>query len=90
MNISKNTWQSALDTQSACNLSGINLFLTRALKEMRASGITDTDALNTHPITRLVVGQMAYLAFGHVDDKASDAISDACATAIKEINNAHV
>jgi len=67
MEISKSTWQQALDAQCACNLSGLAHFLVRALDELRANGINDTDALNTHPVVRLVVAQMSHLAFGSFD-----------------------
>ena len=67
MAISNSTWQQALDSQSACNLSGLAHFLVRVLDELRDSGIQNTDDLNTHAIVRLVVAQMAYLAFGSFD-----------------------
>lgn len=72
MPISTTTWQQALDSQSACNLSGLAHFLVRALDELRANGINDTDALNTHPIVKLVVAQMAHLAYGSFDCGAGD------------------
>ena len=65
--ISTNTWQRGLDSQSACNLSGLAHFLTALLDELRASNISDTDALNTHPLVCLVVAQMAFLAYGSFD-----------------------
>jgi hypothetical protein len=37
------------------------------LDELRANGINGTDALNTHPVVRLVVAQMAHLAYGSFD-----------------------
>ena len=64
MAISSKTWQQALDSQTACNLSGLAHFLPRLLDELRASGVNGTDALNTHPLVRLVVAQMAHLAYG--------------------------
>jgi hypothetical protein len=72
MPISRTTWQQALDSQSACNLSGLAQFLVRVLDEMRANGITGTDDLNTHAIVRLVVAQMTHLAFGSFDCGAGD------------------
>ncbi len=65
-------WQQALDSQSASNLSGLARFLVRALDELRATGINGTDALNTHPVVRLVVAQMAHLAYGTFDCGAGD------------------
>jgi len=67
MPISQKTWQKGLDSQSACNLSGLALFLPRLLDEIRANGVHGTDALNTHPLVRLIVAQMAYLAYGTFD-----------------------
>lgn len=67
MTISKATWQHGLDSQSACNLSGLAHFLVRLLDELRGSGVTATDALNTHPLVKLLVAQMAHLAYGTFD-----------------------
>lgn len=72
MALSKTTWQQALDSQTACNLSGLAHFLVRVLGELRADGINGTDDLNTHPIVRLVVAQMAHLANGTFDCGAGD------------------
>ncbi len=72
MPIKASTWQRGLDSQSACNLSGLAHFLVRLLDELRANGIIGTDALNTHPLVRLVVAQMAYLAYGTFDCGAGD------------------
>lgn len=65
-------WQQALDSQSASNLSGLARFLVRAVDELRGTGINGTDALNTHPVVRLVVAQMAHLAYGTFDCGAGD------------------
>ena len=67
MPISRNTWQLALDTQSACNLSGLAHWLVSVLAELRSNNVTDTDDLNTHPLVRLAVAQMAHLAYGSFD-----------------------
>lgn len=67
MSIRTAIWQQALDSQTASNLSGLARFLVRALDELRGTGINDTDALNTHPVVRLVVAQMAHLAYGKFD-----------------------
>lgn len=72
MAISKATWQQALDAQCACNLSGLAHFLVRVLDELRANGINNTDDLNTHPLVRLVVAQMAHLAFRSFDCGSGD------------------
>jgi hypothetical protein len=67
MAISTKTWQAGLDSQTACNLSGLAHYLPKLLDELRANGVNGTDALNTHPVVRLIVAQMAYLAFGNFD-----------------------
>jgi hypothetical protein len=67
MPISQKTWQQGLDSQSACNLCGLGHFLVRLLDELRANGVNGTDALNTHPLVRLIVAQMAHLAYGSFD-----------------------
>ena len=67
MPISTKTWQQGLDSQTACNLSGLAHFLVRLLDELRANGVNCTEALNTHPLVRLVVAQMAHLAYGSFD-----------------------
>ena len=67
MPISESTWAQGLHSQSACNLSGLAHFLVRVLEELRATGINSTDDLNTHPLVKLVVAQMAHLAFGSFD-----------------------
>ncbi len=64
---SKQFWQQALDSQSACNLSGLANFLQRVLTHLRETGVHDTDVLNKHPVVRLVVAQMAHLAYGSFD-----------------------
>ena len=72
MSIRTAIWQQALDSQSASNLSGLARFLVRSLDEFRGTGINGTDALNTHPVVRLVVAQMAHLAYGTFDCGAGD------------------
>lgn len=67
MPISTKTWQQGMDSQSACNLSGLANWLPRLLDELRTNGISGTDALNTHPLVRLVIAQMAHLAYGGFD-----------------------
>jgi len=64
---SEQMWQHGLHSQTACNLSGLAHFLVRLLGELRANGISNTDDLNTHPLVRLVVAQMAFLAYGTFD-----------------------
>lgn len=57
MPIRQETWQQGLDSQSACNLSGLAHFLPNLLDELRGNGVNCTAALNTHPLVRLIVAQ---------------------------------
>ena len=70
--IGKSTLQQALDSQSASNLSGLAHFLVRVQGELRADGVNGTNDLNTHPIVKLVVAQMAHVAYGTFDCGAGD------------------
>jgi hypothetical protein len=72
MPISQKTWQQGLDSQSACNLSGLAHYLPKLLDELRANNVNGTSALNTHPLVRLIVAQMAYLAYGTFDCNAGN------------------
>jgi hypothetical protein len=67
MPISAKTWQTGVDSQTACNLSGLAHYLPKLLEELRANNICSTDALNRHPLVKLIVAQMAYLAYGTFD-----------------------
>jgi len=84
MPISKHTWEQALHSQSACNLSGLAHFLVRVLDELRANGVNGTDVLNTHPVVRLIVAQMAHLAYGTFDCGAGNKWQRAYQTAEME------
>lgn len=58
-------YQSALEVQSACNLSGVVRtfaeIMPRIWAEARRQG-KGTDWVNHHPISRLFAAQVAYLA----------------------------
>ena len=62
-----NDYQSAIDSQSACNLSGIVRSLAeitdRICEEARANG-QGTDYVNRHPICRLFAEQIMHLTSG--------------------------
>lgn len=60
-------WQRALDSQCASNLQGLVNFLPSVFKALKEDGVQDTAALNKHPIVRLIVAQMAHLAYGSFD-----------------------
>jgi hypothetical protein len=84
MPIKKETWQTALVSQSACNLSGLAHYLPRLLEELRTNDVSGTNRLNTHPLVRLIVAQMAYLAFGSFDCGAGNHWQRACQLAEME------
>ena len=67
MAVSTRTWQKAVESLQASNLSGLAHFLVRATAELRAEKDSSTASVNTHPVVRLVVAQMAHLAFGGYD-----------------------
>jgi hypothetical protein len=54
-------YQTALDSQSACNLTGLVNSLLRVLPAIWAE-CDNTDAVNNHPITRLYAEQIAHLS----------------------------
>jgi len=74
-------YQSALDAQSACNLSGLVFSFASVIKriwaEARAGG-HGTDWVNRHPISRLYAEQIMHLAAGYSDDSYTKAY-DTCA-----------
>lgn len=63
--ITKDDYQKALDSQSACNLSGIihsfSDILRRVWEEARHNG-KGTDWVNEHPICRLFAEQISHLS----------------------------
>ncbi len=67
MAIDVSLWQRALDSQSASNLHALANFLPTVFEALKKDGVQNTDDLNKHPIVRLVVAQMAYLAYGAFD-----------------------
>lgn len=54
-------YQNALNSQSACNLSGLINELTRVLPAIWCE-CDNTDDVNQHPITRLYAEQIAHLS----------------------------
>lgn len=68
--IALHVWQRALFAQSASNLSGVVRGYVTAIDAIRDSGISDTDAVNKHPIARLYAEQVSHLTgAGMGDDK---------------------
>ena len=57
-------YQSAIDVQSACNLSGIVFSFAKVMKRIcneRAKGNHGTDWVNTHPIAQMYAVQILHL-----------------------------
>ena len=56
----------AIQVQDACNLSGVAQLLTKATKvlweEVNAGRGNGTDFVNTHPVTKLIVNKLSWLA----------------------------
>ena len=62
-----NRWKTALDVQSACNLSGVVHDFSRVVSELwdEANRLGEgTDWVNRHPICRLYAEQIMHLAGG--------------------------
>ena len=60
-------YQSAIDVQNACNLSGVVHSLSRLLPEVWAEAREQnqgTDYVNTHPIVIMYLNQLNWLATG--------------------------
>lgn len=75
--------QTALDVQSACNLSGVVRSFAEITAALRASGL-DTPTTNTHPICRLFAEQILHLTGGGSGDTASyETAYVACTTLAK-------
>ena len=55
--LTKHDYQTAMDVQSACNLSGVILSFARVIVKIPGG----TDARNRHPICRLYAEQIAHL-----------------------------
>lgn len=70
--------QSALDVQSACNLSGVARSFGEVMMALRAlPECTGTEWANHHPVARLFAEQIVYLTGGNDFESYSKAY-DAC------------
>lgn len=72
--------QSALDVQTACNLSGVARSFAEVMSALRASAdCTGTEWANTHPVARLYAEQIAHLSgAGPGDPSTYSAAYDKC------------
>lgn len=85
--LTKRDYEQALQSQNACNLSGIVRSLAevtnRIWDEVRANG-GGTDEVNQHPICRMYAEQIAFLSGASFSDSTSYIQADmACREAIK-------
>ena len=65
--LTSNDYSKALDSQSACNLSGIVFEFARVMKKICNEAARDdhgTEWKNNHPICRLYAEQIAHLTCG--------------------------
>jgi hypothetical protein len=72
-------WQLADWSQSACNLSGLAHDLAKVVTKIWAEARQlgeGTDYVNTHPIVRLYVEQMVFLASGRDYWEAANLVRD--------------
>lgn len=72
--------QEALQVQDACNLSGVVNSFSRAIASLRENGITDTDSINSHPVSVLYSSKIASLT-GSDDASTFSRAFSACAEA---------
>jgi hypothetical protein len=63
----KQAAQSALDVQTACNLSGVVRSFAEIVAWMRAEGM-DTPTCNRHPVSRLYAEQICHLTGAGMGD----------------------
>ena len=63
--------QSALDVQTACNLSGIILTFAMIVSDMRKVHGFDTPTCNRHPVCRLYAEQICHLSGAGMGDTDS-------------------
>jgi hypothetical protein len=61
--LTPNDYQMALDSQSACNLSGIVFSFAKVMQRI-CNDNHDTEARNTHPICQLYAEQIRFLSHG--------------------------
>jgi hypothetical protein len=74
----KSAAQTAIDVQSACNLSGVARSFAEITAFLRESGL-DTPTTNTHPICRLFAEQISHLTHAGMGDAESYSRAyDAC------------
>jgi hypothetical protein len=74
MALTPNDYRMALDSQSACNASGLIHSLDRVIPKIRENLAAEgggTDEVNRHPIVRLYAEQLLYLSGGGAGDPTS-------------------
>jgi len=85
MAIEKKYWQMAMDSQSACNLSGLVFALPKVMQAICDDVNSGTHERNTHPIVVLFVTQLAHLSgvAAIADSDVYNKAYDACLQALR-------
>ena len=75
----------AIQVQNACNLSGVVYSFANVITDLRANGVTDTDAIRHHPVSVLFSSKIASLT--NSDDAHTFSVAyGACADGMEELN----
>lgn len=77
--------QSALDVQTACNLSGVTRELARITECMRQVHGFDTPTCNRHPVCRLFAEQICHLTGAGMGDTDSYHVAYEACTELAKI-----
>ncbi len=78
--------QSALDVQTACNLSGVISSFGIIVEAMRREHYMDTQTCNLHPVSRLFAEQIIHLTGAGCGDVESYSTAYAVCTRLASIN----
>lgn len=68
----------AIQLQDACNGSGVAHTLVRMYSDLRELGVTDTNALNRHPVIQLTLFKLMSLADCQVNMDDFERAYEAC------------
>lgn len=75
----------AIQVQNACNLSGVVHAFANVITDLRANGVTDTDAIRHHPVSVLFSSKIASLTNSENIQAFSKAYG-ACVDGMEELN----
>ena len=91
MGLTKKDYQDALNSQSACNLSGIVHTFSKVVSKIWEHAHSDgrgTEWVNKHPICRLYAEQIAHLSGAGMGDSDSyHKAYTACMDRVEEVHN---